>query len=115
MSERRFLTAENVDEAVAFCCQLVPASADPENHKTMSQVATEYLKEDMEKHRDNLPMGCTAREYRNFVDEAIYRTDVRIRREHKDQSCGFAFIPIIGLIASLLSIWRFLRDWLNRP
>ncbi len=115
MSERRFLTAENVDEAISYCCQHVPHSSEPEHHEKLADVATRYLKEDMESRRDQLPMGCSAREYRNFVDESIYRTDIRIRHEHKDQACGFAFIPIIGLIASLLSIWRFLRDWLNRP
>jgi len=115
MKERRFLTSENIGEVAYHCCQHVPSAADPGQHEKMADVATRYLKEDMEKHRDSLPMGCSAREYRKFVDEAIYRTDSRIRREHKDQACGFAFIPIIGLIASLLSIWRFIRDWLNRP
>ena len=115
MQERRFLTAENIDEAVSFCCQNTPNAAEPDQHRKIAEVATQYLKEDMEKHRDQLPMGCSARDYRNFVDGAIYRTDARIREEHKDQACGFGFIAIIGLISSLLSIWRFLRDWLNRP
>ena len=115
MTERRVLTSENIDEVVSFCCQHVPHASEPDQHKTLAEVATKYLKEDMEKHRDKIPMGCSAREYRHFVDEAIYRTDTRIREEHKDQACGFAFIAIIGLIASLLSIWRFIRDYLNRP
>lgn len=114
MSERRFLTADNFDEAVSYCCQNVPSSVEAGHHEKLAEVATRYLKEDMESRRDKLPMGCSAREYRMFVDGAIYRTDIRIRQEHGNQSCGFAFIPIIGLIASLLSIWRSIRDYLNR-
>ena len=115
MHARRLLTDETTNEVVSYCCQNVPHAAEPDQHKILAEVATKYLKEDMEKNRDKLPMGCSAREYRHFVDDAIYRTDARIREEHKDQACGFAFIAIIGLIASLLSIWRFIRDWLNRP
>lgn len=115
MSERRFLTAENIDEATSYCCQHVPHGTEPDHHKLMAETATRYLKEDMENNRDKIPMGCSAREYRHFVDDAIYRTDARIREEHKDQSCGFGFIAMFSLIASLLSIWRFIRDYLNRP
>ena len=115
MPDRRFITDENFDEAVSFCCQNVPQLAEPDQHKKTADVAVRYLKEDMESHRGELPANCTAREYRHFVDEAIYRADVLIRHEHKDQGCVLRDVPDAVLMASLLSTWRHLRDWLNRP
>lgn len=110
---RKVITHENAHEAVAACMTRVPHVSTSENHETLSRTATDYLRQDMEAHRDELPMGCSASDYRKFVDRCINRVDYRMRAEHSDQACGFAIIPFLSFIASLIQIWRAIRDWLN--
>ncbi len=113
MPKYKYLTDENFGQAVAVCCAKTPKRVKKADHRVVADEALKRLKADLEANRDKLPMGCPIEVYEAHIDAAIDRVHGEMRAEHEGgRACGFGFIAIIGLIASLLSIWRSIREWL---
>ena len=106
------------EQAVAACVAQMKKekkfSAHSDEHKAAAaKYVFDRLHEDAEK---NMPMGCSGEFLRNYVRAATARVEKNTRSlpsQEFEAANGFPILLVLGLIPTLYSWFKLLREWLN--
>ena len=116
------LCAANEEEAIDICCRNSISGVTESEQEALTRVATRYLREELEKNQ--MPMGCSAKDAKRHVNRAIDAAYERMKDERSasttangrklkaGQACGFPILALFSFLSALWTIFTVLRSFM---